>query len=264
MDNQYPYSSRLNRYEKKRKNTKWLTFFIVIGSILILAFISVIFLTGSDEDASKDPETETPDLNEENDQNEDDQEDQGEEGQADPVEDDGNLSDETNGQDQDNNSEPDQEVVGQNPDDFELEVVDSDEENVVYAYTSTWAPIPTVQDEPHIITWDQTTVDWNEMMRAAELATGVHIDEIYSLWVSGNGPQSVIATFSNPTGEEHFRVYISWIENQGWQPQQVDVLEEHDQLHRFGANGESDVTEDPEIEETETTEDSEDFEQGVE
>nr|WP_239585364.1 YrrS family protein [Amphibacillus cookii] len=138
-----------------------------------------------------------------------------------------------------NETEPPNEGDEQYPDDSEIDVIDHvEDDNVIYAYTSNWEPISTQQEEPHQITWDQSSQDWREMMQAAELATGVGIEEMYYLWVSGDGPKSVIATFSNARMDEHFRVYITWIEYQGWQPERVDILHRHDQMHRFNADEE--------------------------
>lgn len=239
MEDEQLYPSRLNRYEKKRKNTKWLTLFVVVGTILIFTLISIVIFTDSDEDNTEDAQEEMVDSKEENDQNDDDSLDEDQEEIEDANENADDLVSDPVDQEQPNDSSDD--FVEQNPDDFDREIISSDDENVDYAYTSNWAPIPTVQEEPHEITWDQSSVDWNEMMRAASLATGVAVDDIYYVWVSGNGPQSVIATFTNSANlDEHFRVYITWVENQGWQPERVDVLHSHDEMHRFG----SDSTED--------------------
>ncbi|WP_440895917.1 YrrS family protein [Amphibacillus sp. Q70] len=227
MDNGQPSYSRLNRFEKKRKNTKWLSIFIIIGAILIVAFVAILVVsTLEDDDIATDPELESPgpDPNDED-------EDQEHETENDPDD----------SEDPDPEEDPDEDdgLTEQDPNDFDLEFIDSDEDNVELAYTSTWEPIPTEQSEPHEITWEQTSQDWQEMMKAAELATGVDVDEMYYLWVSGDGDQSVIATFSNSAMDEHFRVYITWIENQGWQPEHVDMLNTHDQMHNFNLDGEN-------------------------
>lgn len=221
MESEYPTYSRLNRYQKKRKNTRWLLFFAIAGFALAVCLVVVLALSGSNEEAAhRDPDVTTEDSDTES-----------------PAEDEGDHGEQnldTSDQLSDEDEEPDlEQPVEQDPDDFVLETVASSDENVMYAYTSTWEPIPTVQEEPHEMTWEQSSVDWKEMMKAAELATGVNVDEMYYLWVSGNGPQSVIATFSNSAMDEHFRVYITWVEGQGWRPDQVDILYEHDQMHRF-------------------------------
>ena len=229
MDHEQLSYSRLSRYQKKRKNTRWLMIFVGIGSVLIVMLVIALVMSGSDgKPAITEPDQEVPsdDLDDGNDLD-------GENG---------GLDDDLEPTDGSSNSggvgEADEDAVSieQNPDDFALETLSSDDENVMYAYTSTWGPIPTVQEEPHEITWEQSSVDWKEMMKAAELATGVDVDEMYYLWVSGNGPQSVIATFSNSSMDEHFRVYITWIEGQGWMPDRVDVLYAHDEMHRFETN----------------------------
>lgn len=242
MDNEQSSYSRLSRYQKKRNNTRWLMIFVGIGSVLIVILVVTLFMSGSgDEPAIVQPDQEIPG---------DDTvgEDDLDEGNADS----GDELDETDDESGvDEGDQTDEEAaVEQHPDDFALETLPSDDENVMYAYTSTWGPIPTVQDEPHEITWEQDSIDWKEMMQAAELATGVDVDEMYYLWVSGNGPQSVKATFSNSAMTEHFRVYITWVEGQGWMPERVDILNTHDQMDRFGSSSsnESELESEEEIE----------------
>ncbi|MBU5595310.1 YrrS family protein [Amphibacillus sp. MSJ-3] len=218
MDNEQRSYSRLNRFEKRRKNTKWLSIFMIIGIILIVIFVAILVFSSPD-DVQPDPDLEspTPDLEDEPDQEIEADEDF--------------TNDDKNGAEEEDDS--DNHLTGQEPNNSEIEYIDSDEENVEFSYKSTWPSIQTKQTEPHEITWEQTSQDWQEMMKAAELATGVPVDEMYYLWVSGNGPQSVIATFSNSAMDEHFRVYITWIEYQGWQPERVDMLYAHDQMHNF-------------------------------
>ncbi|WP_067837174.1 YrrS family protein [Amphibacillus sediminis] len=218
MPNDNSSYSRMNRFEKKRKNTKWLTMFIGLGLILIVVFI--IILATSGDDLVDDPPTQEKQEEPVDSPNKPDQE----EPQSDPDQN-------TPESDEDEDSEePDQ----SDSDHINIQYLEiGDDHNVMYAYTGNWDPIPTEQAEPHQISWDQSSQDWREMMQAAEMASGIAVDEMYYLWVSGEGPQSVIATFSNNTMDQHYRVYLSWIENQGWLPDRVEMLHEHDQMFRF-------------------------------
>ncbi|WP_017472648.1 YrrS family protein [Amphibacillus jilinensis] len=224
MVNEEQSYSRLDRFEKKRKNTKWLSIFIGIGTILIIVFIMILaFSNREDTDLVNEPEDDS--------------------GEVERSEPEGEGDDDSSDQQPNDNNNFENETEPSNEEDelydTEIEVIDHvEDDNVIYAYTSSWEPIDTQQEEPHQITWDQSSQDWREMMQAAELATGVGIEEMYYLWVSGDGSQSVIATFSNARMDEHFRVYITWIEYQGWQPERVDLLHRHDQMHRFNADEE--------------------------
>ncbi|SEO33814.1 Protein of unknown function [Amphibacillus marinus] len=224
MTNDESSYSRLNRFEKRRKNSKWLTIMISVGSVLIIIFIVILVLTGNGDEQAvvQDPNQEiADDLDEDPDDL--------------PIDEPDNENDTGNDEPSADDPNNDPSTPNLNPDDYELEFIDPDEtdSNIEFAYTSEWSPIPTEQSEPYEFSWDQSAQDWQEMMQAAELASGVSTDEMYYLWVSGNGTQSVIATFSNNTMDEHFRVYLTWIENQGWQPEHVDMLYRHDQMHRF-------------------------------
>lgn len=234
MEDDYQSYTRLTRFEKKRKNTKWLSVFITIGAIFVVVLIGIfIFPSGDNEDYEAEV------VNGENDSIEEDN-------NNDPISDsDSNeVIDNPEGETDTDTTDNDY----QNPDDFQLELVESDDDNVIQAYTSTWNPIQTIQSEPHSITWEQSSQDWKEMMQAAELATGIQVEEMYYLWVSGNGPQSVIATFSDGSFDNHYRVYLTWIENQGWKPEKVELLREHDQLHRFDSDRVSSEVEEDNVE----------------
>jgi len=50
MSEDYQSYSRLNRFEKKRKNTKWLSIFIVVGAIFALLLIGIFIFSLVDKD----------------------------------------------------------------------------------------------------------------------------------------------------------------------------------------------------------------------
>lgn len=219
MPEDFDQNSRLNRFEKKRNTTKWLTYLIVIGVILVIGLIAFFILTGG-EDSPQESATE-----EESPSNQVDKDDQ--------VVDEATAEekDETDSDTGEQFDDPEEDI--EETEDVELEVVESEDGNVIEAYKGNWQPITTSQEEPHEITYDQDSQDWKEMMQAAALATGLATDEMYYLWVSGNGQQQVITTFSNSNETEHYRVSIAWIEGKGWQANKVEILKENDQKYRF-------------------------------
>lgn len=226
MPQDYDYHfSRSNRLQKRKKNKKWLYILSVIGiSLVVLFFVIRLFSSNSIDSRtaqSTDGHSETTTEEQESMNKEDDSINEQE------AESDGNAdqSFENEAQSHEANS-------------IELEEIESDDALVMDAYTANWEPVPTEQSEPHTISWEQDSVDWEEMLEAAERATGIASDDMYYLWVSGNGEQQVIATFSDETDSQHYRVYLSWIENEGWQPTRVDRLTENDQKYRFETNQE--------------------------
>ncbi|SDB97378.1 Protein of unknown function [Pelagirhabdus alkalitolerans] len=223
MDYEEPSYSRLNRFEKKRNNTKWLSIFIIVGISLVVLFITIILVTNDNqEDTVTEPGTEET---EEESATETEEENSVDEELEEP--DDEFDSESENPSD----DEEDQDQVS--PNDNDVEPVESDDDNVIRAFTSDWAPIPTEQSEPFNFSWDQSESDWQEMMQALELATDVPVDEIYYLWVSGDGPNQMVATFSNSDMTEHYRVNVRWVEQEGFKPEKVEVLQEHDEMDRF-------------------------------
>lgn len=215
--------SRLNRFEKRRKNTKWLSYLAILGVILTISFIAIIVFSGGDDNKPEktmaDAETTEDKVTSETDT---------EEGELDQED------EETTTTATDPDPQEDQmELEADLQEEVDLEVIESDEENVIKAFTGNWQPIPTNQVEPHEIAWEKNSEDWEEMMDAAALATGLSTDDMIYLWVAGNGEQQVIATFSNSQETKHYRVSIAWIENQGWKPTQVEVLKENDQKYRL-------------------------------
>ncbi|GGM30991.1 putative membrane protein YrrS [Paraliobacillus quinghaiensis] len=223
MSEKFDAYSRLDRFEKKRKNTKWLSILIGLGVIVcIFLFVYLVFLNNDDneqEDTTVNDDQSTDEI-----QSADGESEETEQNTVDDTEQDDTSSG-------DIEQEPTESIEENNDD--ELESIETDDDLVIEAYTGNWAPVPTSQEEPHVITWEQSSVDWQEMLEAGELATGIAPDAMSYLWVSGDGPQSVIATFSNSDQTEHYRVYISWIENQGWKPTKVEVLEENDQMEKM-------------------------------
>lgn len=221
--------SRTRRLNKKRKNKRWIIVLVGILVIFILSIISAPIITNlmySDRGANEENIDDRTALDQENDES--------------------NPSDITPSDDEDveptdsPNTEAKEDLLPKTPDDYELTFVESTEENVVSSYTAEWQPILTVQEEPHTISFQKDSTDWEEMLQAATLATGIDAENMQYLWVSGNGPGKVITTYTDRLSSGNFRVYIEWRENQGYTPTQVDMLHSHDQMHRFSSNSHSD------------------------
>ncbi|MDC3415605.1 YrrS family protein [Aquibacillus salsiterrae] len=206
--------TRLDRFEKKRKNTKAISWLLVLGGLCVVALISLI-LFGPDDSVGPAQTVSGEKQNSETTNPDDDS------SQSEQSVDDGNLKEgEQNTNTNDDNS-------------ADITIVQSDDDNVLEAYEGNWDPVETVQQEPHTITFEQDSTDWKEMMRAVEIATGLTTDNMIQWWVERDGEQKVNATVSDKAESEIYRVYVSWIENQGWMPTKVERLKENDQKRRF-------------------------------
>ncbi|WP_188453582.1 YrrS family protein [Virgibacillus oceani] len=213
--------SRVDKFEKRRKNTKLLSIMLVLGGIFIVALIGLFIFGGGDDEPSELPNNiSSRETSSESDQKADD----AETDDSTNTEDKNASSDEKNTADDEDTSDADED----NNTDVETEPVESNDENVESAYTGDWQPIGTQQQGPHTTTYDEGTQDRNEMEKAIRVATGLQEGDMITWWLENGGDQKVIGTVSNNAQTETYRVYLSWMENQGWQPTKVEVLKEND------------------------------------
>lgn len=136
-----------------------------------------------------------------------------------------NDEDETN--DKQSESETDPEEVPSELDDVDVQQVDSTDDNVIVAYTGNWAPVGTVQEEPHTTNYNDGSDDRNEIKRAVSVVTGIEEADMTEHWVGNDGDQKVVATISSKSTEEVYQVYLSWINEQGWQVTKVERIKEY-------------------------------------
>ncbi|MDC3413303.1 YrrS family protein [Aquibacillus sp. 3ASR75-11] len=221
MSEEYDTYSRVDRFDKRRKNTKMISVFIVLGSLLIVLLVGLlIFGGGKDEQdqaaTSKTEETENDAVDELD----------GETGQMDEPED----TNENTGTDEDTVNDDQESVPNIESDTEELD--NPQDDNVIRAYTGDWEPVGTPKEGPYQFP-QQDSQDWQEMIDAVSLATGLSKDNMIQWWVTNNGEQSIVATVTNNEQTENYRAYVTWIENEGWKPTKVEVLKENDQKDRF-------------------------------
>lgn len=220
--------TRINKFEKRRKNTKMISVLLVVGSVLLVILLAVWIFGGNDKKDSTDPQQNN--VNESNNHaNEDPSGEQDQEGNS---ANDNNLTDHQNNNDSVNNEAEDlnDDDVDENnnptddedEDESDLEEVSPSDDNVSKAYTGNWQPIGTEQSGPHTTKYGEGTTDRNEMEEAVRMATG--LDEMITWWLGNGGDQKVIATVSDMGENEIYRVYLSWIDNEGWQPTKVEEL----------------------------------------
>ncbi|UFT97859.1 DUF1510 family protein [Radiobacillus kanasensis] len=244
MSDEYNAYTRADKFEKRRKNTKAITFLLSIGGILVIVLIGFIFFGGDDEKTAQDTEEPTTESNQT----------ESEESASESADTESTESmDVTEEEDTDASSTGDTESSSdENNENIQVEEVSSNDDNVIKAYRGDWEPIGTQQEGEHVITFEQGTQDWKEMMDAVSLATGLNRNDMIQWWVSRAGDQSIEATVSNPSETEIYRVSVNWVDQQGWQPTLVEQLKENDQKHRFEED--SSTTEQQDSEQTEQTE----------
>lgn len=196
--------SRTNKYKKRRRNNKTVAILLVLSSILIIIFIST-FIFKEKDDSVEIAEKEQNSENSSEVENE--------------------LADDN---DEEQNHTPDEDIENRNNvvnnSDVETEQVDSSDNNVIEAYKGDWVPLRTGQTGLHTTVFSKTSKDWEEIIQAVLSVTSLDENNLEEHWIGNNGEQKVVATVSDQEIENIYRVYLSWIDGEGWQPTLVEKL----------------------------------------
>ncbi len=182
-------NNRVSLHHKRRKNKINLWFFI---GLAILFFIILLLLITSNKKVDVEQERE--------------------------VEEEVHLVDET--------EEVEEPEVSQES--VTIEEVESEDPNVLKAYIGNWAPLGTEQVGPHTTTFTNGSRDRIEIKEAVVQVTELDPDDMVEWRVENGGDQKVIATVSDSNESEIYRVYLSWVDEQGWQVTKVETLEKND------------------------------------
>lgn len=211
--------TRVSKFDKRRKTTKMMTGLILLGSILLLVLLFFWIFGGNDkkEVANQEDNINIEEHENNQTQNNNDEVDKETNNEEKQEENTGNNASNAN----DENTEPETEN-----EEVDKEVINSADSNVRQAYTANWSPIGTEQTGAHTTSFEKGSTDWKEMEAAARMAT--ELDNMFTWWIGNDGDQKVVATVSETNGSQAYRVYLSWIENKGWQPTKVEELIEND------------------------------------
>jgi cytoskeletal protein RodZ len=212
-------NNRLSRYEKQDKRRKAnvvLNILIAIVAVLIVVVASQLFTNPpqNNEQATSNQEEETnaPASDEKN-----------QSGEVDKKE---NTNDNADDQKQQDDEGVDDQSTSDDP--FEgAEITEggssSDVEQTIV--NPDWKPVGTEQSGEHTATYDSSSKDWKEMLKAISSATGVPEDQMTVLWLGNNGgPQDAKGTIMDKESGEKYRVEITWEDRNGWKPTKVEKL----------------------------------------
>lgn len=199
----YNNQSRVDKFAKRRKNTKLLSTMLVVGGIFLVLLIITLPFGGNDtEKTANGPESNHQTTDEEDDEDKE----QSESDEEDDDEDDDAKSGDVKKE----------------------KIEDPDDDNVSEAYKGDWKPIGTDQEGEHEINVDDGTQDRKEIEEAAGVGAELDEENMVPWWLERGGEQEVIATVSDKDDPETFRVYLKWVDEEGWQPTKVEVLKEND------------------------------------
>jgi len=238
--------SRLDKFEKRRKNTKLMSYLLIAAGILIVVLIGTFVF--SDSEASKEREQASTGI-----KNEQPAQEEKAKAERDSIEkkkeieakekaekeetekqkaEEEKQKQEQEQKDKDKDKDKDEDEDEDKDKDVKTKRVKSSDDNVAEAYTGNWKPVGTEQSGSHTTNYDEGSQDRNEMEKAIQSATG--ISSMTTWWIERGGEQKVVATVSNKSDQsEVYRVHLKWVNDKGWKPSKVELLKENDQKYRF-------------------------------
>lgn len=212
--------SRLNRTKKKKRSDRFLNISILIVVILIVITASFVFRDGNKAEQVEENQTESTQEKEDALKPDDQDGDKKATGADEQQDDESKEELDVNAEDEEAETQKEAEVPGT------LTHFPSDDSVVVETIVDTaWEPIATKQTGKHVSSYEQNSVDLNEKKEAFSYATGIDTDSLI-FWKINNGGSAdkSVAIVSTHDKSEKYRIYIEWIEEQGWKPVKVDVL----------------------------------------
>ncbi|WP_432355181.1 YrrS family protein [Sporosarcina sp. A2] len=226
MSEQKPELSRVRRKRHSNKGNKLLNWMIAIV-VLLIVLVGVKILSSDSSPEENDvavtetkPEDETASTEDSSKVVTDDEEgDQSTDSKDEDSSKEGTVKDESS--DSEDESKPTAEEK-------EGTVTYTASEDAVVEETvsnTSWEPVGTSQSGNHVSLYDGKSVDWQEKQKALAYATGMsENDMVFWKIKNGGSPQKSIGVVSSKDKSKKFRVYLEWVDGEGWKPTQMDVL----------------------------------------
>lgn len=235
MTNDFTSNSRSGNRAKRKKTNIVLNGLIIVVLLLIIFVAYNIFATGNDNASPKNDTTKTEQkATEQKDTEQKETEEvtsNGDDNVTDSAAEEDEQSEETSTQE--NSETPEDATVPEDADKSQEVVTEGDGTNNVVRVTEnpSWQPVGTSQTGEHTAVYDQSSVDWQEMLNAISYATGLDKGNMTVYWLgrdksTTNGSFSTVASKDN---QQKYNVYLQWVDGQGWKPTKVEELTEIDQ-----------------------------------
>ncbi len=226
MDRQDKHPSRMDKRKDKKVN-KVYNILITVVVLLIVVVGATIFLGNNDEPASQKVDT-NPESNQSVSDKEEADKDETDKEAAKNEDEQASENEDEESQDQDQDSSESEEDA----DTVESEKVEeaASDGNVEEAYSDpSWKPVGTEQSGEHVTQYEKGSTDWNEMEQAIAYGAGIDHSNM-TLWYLQNGgePNKAIGTVSPKDESSTYRVYIEWVDGEGWKPIKVEKLIKND------------------------------------
>lgn len=217
MSNDFQSGSRSTYRAKRKKTNIILNSLIVIVLALIFFVAYTIFLSGDDKAAPKKEDTKTT-ANQASEKEDKDTEknDAAQETEAE------NDTEEKSTPDSEETSAPAQE------DESQAVITEGDgTTNVLRTIENpAWKPVGTAQTGEHTPVYDETHVDWQEMLKAVSYATGLEESNMTLHWLGRNKTTGIgsFSIVSSKDNQQKYNVYLEWVDGGGWKPTKVEEL----------------------------------------
>ncbi|WAT79459.1 YrrS family protein [Bacillus safensis] len=216
-------NSRFEHRDKRRKANMVLNILIGIVVVLILVVASsLLIFNRPPKDVADEPSKTAPATSENKQNSEEDVKDQ----KKDTSDDSDAKKDDSSDQDEDTKKTDDEEKPNKDALKDAKETDGGKTSDVDKTYENDdWEPVGTEQSGSHTATYDSSSKDWKEMIKAMSYATGISEDQMTVLWLGNNGgPQDAKGTIRDKSTGERYRVEITWVDEKGWKPVKVEKL----------------------------------------
>jgi cytoskeletal protein RodZ len=210
-DNQFE-SRRFEKRQKRRKINKILN--LLIGLVVLLIIFFGWKLLFSDEPAQTVSTESTQQTTESIDES------KGEQGEPEETEKAAESDEELD--------ETDSEVEPESDEHATVTAGEPDSNIIRSIENSAWKPIGTEQSGSHTVNYEDGSTDRKEMEKAISYALGLEESEMIVWWLARDGENKVAGTIATKDNQHIYRVYISWLEGDGWKPTKIEELREND------------------------------------
>ncbi|MGG3338896.1 YrrS family protein [Bacillus subtilis] len=220
--------SRYENRDKRRKANLVLNILIAIVSILIVVVAANLFINSpSSKDVSKDSETaqkqESPASGKTEKKSDEDIKDSKKD--TSDSEKDSEKSSDSDSKKDDSDSDSSSDSAGDGLKDAKVTEGGSSSDVEKTYENPDWKAVGTEQTGEHAATYDSSSQDWAEMLKAISYATGVSTDNMTVLWLGNNGsPQDAKGKILDKATGNKYQVTITWVDEKGWKPTKVEKL----------------------------------------
>ena len=235
MDNNQTRSRA--RDNKKKRTNQLLIILLIVG----LAFFLILIMPLMNKDKEKDQiaNNDTPLINDENDQevNDNHSSNNNTNTETNNENNDAENNDTENNESNDQENNEEEKHVMPSIQDAEkseqIEIVDSDDDNIIESYVANWAPIGTTQSGEHNSVFDEGSDDRNEIGKAITAVTDLTEDDYILWWIGNDGFDKAFTDIEDKSNNNLYRIFYSWVDGKGWQVTKVDHIKQSEHKNKF-------------------------------